>query len=90
MGTATLTAPEQVTDTFPINGTDFIEFYVGNAKQAAHFYRKLFGYRIRPIAPETGARPRQLRQQQGGPHHSDDGAAPDSDIATTCTSMATA
>src|SRR3979490_1153676 len=59
MGTATLTAPEQVTDTFPINGTDFIEFYVGNAKQAAHFYRNVFGYRIlayRP--PETGMRDR--------------------------------
>ena len=46
MGTATLTAPEQQTDTFPINGTDFVEFYVGNAKQAAHFYRNVFGYRI--------------------------------------------
>jgi 4-hydroxyphenylpyruvate dioxygenase len=46
MGTATLTAPEQLTDTFPINGTDFVEFYVGNAKQAAHFYRNTFGYKI--------------------------------------------
>ena len=26
----------EVHDTFPINGTDYIEFYVGNAKQAAH------------------------------------------------------
>jgi len=57
MGTATLTAPEQVTDTFPINGTDFIEFYVGNAKQAAHFYRSLFGYEIVAYrGPETGVR----------------------------------
>src|SRR2546421_6996234 len=59
MGTATLTAPEQVTDTFPINGTDFIEFYVGNAKQAAQFYRNVFGYRIVAYrGPETGTRDR--------------------------------
>ncbi len=59
MGTATLTAPEQVTDTFPINGTDFVEFYVGNAKQAAHFYRNVFGYTILAYrGPETGTRDR--------------------------------
>src|SRR5437868_5453275 len=59
MGTATLTAPEQVTDTFPINGTDFIEFYVGNAKQAAQFYRNVFGYKIVAYrGPETGTRDR--------------------------------
>jgi 4-hydroxyphenylpyruvate dioxygenase len=59
MGTATLTAPEQVTDTFPINGTDFIEFYVGNAKQAAQFYRQVFGYEIVAYrGPETGTRDR--------------------------------
>ena len=28
----------------PINGTDYIEFYVGNAKQAAHFYKTAFGF----------------------------------------------
>lgn len=59
MGTATLTAPDQVTDTFPINGTDFVEFYVGNAKQAAQFYRNTFGYRILAYrGPETGTRDR--------------------------------
>ena len=59
MGTATLTATEQVTDTFPINGTDFVEFYVGNAKQAAQFYRYVFGYRIVAYrGPETGTRDR--------------------------------
>jgi 4-hydroxyphenylpyruvate dioxygenase len=59
MGTATLTAAEQVTDTFPINGTDFVEFYVGNAKQAAHFYRSVFGYSILAYrGPETGTRDR--------------------------------
>ncbi len=39
---ATATLPEQAAtgDTFPINGTDYIEFYVGNAKQAAHYYQR--------------------------------------------------
>jgi len=32
----------------PINGTDYIEFYVGNAKQAAHFYQSAFGFQ--PLA----------------------------------------
>jgi 4-hydroxyphenylpyruvate dioxygenase len=27
-------------DFLPLNGTDHVEFYVGNAKQAAHFYRR--------------------------------------------------
>ena len=59
MGTATLTAQEPVTDTFPINGTDFIEFYVGNAKQSAQFYRHVFGYKILAYrGPETGVRDR--------------------------------
>ena len=31
-------------DFFPINGTDYVEFYVGNAKQAAHFYKTAFGF----------------------------------------------
>src|SRR5258708_37331978 len=59
MGTATVTASEQVTGTFPINGTDFIEFYVGIAKRAAYFYRNVFGYKILAYrGPETGTRDR--------------------------------
>ena len=42
--TAPSAAPAQ--DTFPINGTDYIEFYVGNAKQAAHYYRAAFGFQL--------------------------------------------
>ncbi len=41
----------------PINGTDYIEFYVGNAKQAAYYYQSALGFE--PIAycgPETGVR----------------------------------
>jgi 4-hydroxyphenylpyruvate dioxygenase len=44
-------------DFLPIKGYDHIEFYVGNAKQAAHFYEKVFGFE--PIARrglETGSR----------------------------------
>lgn len=45
------------TDFLPINGTDHIEFYVGNAKQAAHYYQSAFGYEFVAYAgPETGVR----------------------------------
>lgn len=46
-------------DILPINGTDHIELFVGNAKQAALFYQHCFGFK--PIAyagPETGVRDR--------------------------------
>lgn len=55
----TLTRPEfqQADDFLPINGTDYLEFYVGNAKQAAHYYQSAFGFRIRGYrGPETGYR----------------------------------
>jgi 4-hydroxyphenylpyruvate dioxygenase len=49
----------EVHDTFPINGTDYIEFWVGNAKQAAHFYRSAFGFHLVGYrGPETGQRDR--------------------------------
>lgn len=32
------------TDFLPLHGTDYVEFYVGNAKQAAHFYKTAFGF----------------------------------------------
>ena len=31
-------------DFLPLMGTDFIELYVGNAKQSAHFYKTAFGF----------------------------------------------
>lgn len=46
-------------DILPISGTDYIEFYVGNSKQAAHYYQSAFGFQ--PVAyagPETGVRDR--------------------------------
>jgi 4-hydroxyphenylpyruvate dioxygenase len=55
--TLEVTAP--VTDTFPINGTDYIEFYVGNARQASHYYRAAFGFQLVGYrGPETGTRDR--------------------------------
>ena len=46
-------------DFLPLNGTDYVEFYVGNAKQAAYFYRSAFGFELVAYAgPETGLRDR--------------------------------
>lgn len=54
-------------DVFPIRGYDAIEFWVGNAKQAAHYYRHAFGFDLVAYAgPETGVRDRAsyvLRQK---------------------------
>src|SRR5215213_11900178 len=47
------------TDFLPLLGTDYVEFYVGNAKQAAHYYISAFGFS--PLAyagPETGVKDR--------------------------------
>jgi 4-hydroxyphenylpyruvate dioxygenase len=42
-------------DFLPLQGTDFVEFYVANAKQAAHFYKTAFGFQSLAYAgPETG------------------------------------
>jgi len=44
-------------DFLPLNGTDHVEFYVGNAKQAAHFYRTALGMSLTAYrGPETGTR----------------------------------
>lgn len=66
---ATLTAPETgiEQDAFPINGTDYVEFYVGNAKQASHYYRSAFGYSLVAYrGPETGVRDRASYLMQQG------------------------
>ncbi len=52
-------AEREVHDAFPIHGTDYIEFWVGNAKQAAMYYRTAFGFQLRGYrGPETGVRDR--------------------------------
>lgn len=56
------TAPAELdptTDFLPINGTDYIEFYVGNARQAALYYQSAFGFELIGYrGPETGTRDR--------------------------------
>ena len=59
----TLTAPastmNDTVDFLPLQGTDYVEFYVGNAKQAAHFYKTAFGFQSLAYAgPETGMKDR--------------------------------
>jgi 4-hydroxyphenylpyruvate dioxygenase len=50
---------ETGTDTFPINGTDHIELYVGNAKQSAMYYQAALGFKlVAYMGPETGVRDR--------------------------------
>ena len=52
-------AQNHVADFLPINGTDFLELYVGNAKQAAYYYQAAFGFECVAYAgPETGVRDR--------------------------------
>jgi len=47
------------TDFLPLHGTDHVEFYVGNAKQASHFYRSALGMQlVAYCGPETGVRDR--------------------------------
>jgi 4-hydroxyphenylpyruvate dioxygenase len=42
-------------DILPLEGTDYVEFYVGNAKQAAYYYMSAFGFQALAYAgPETG------------------------------------
>lgn len=46
-------------DFLPLNGTDYVELYVGNAKQASHYYRTAFGFQPLAYAGlETGMRDR--------------------------------
>jgi len=58
---------EGVTDFLPLNGTDHVEFYVGNAKQAAHYYKTAFGFQnLAYSGPETGVRDRASYVLQQG------------------------
>ena len=63
MSTEPLSIPkiyEDAADFMPIMGTDYIEFYVGNSKQAAHYYQSAWGFQ--PLAyagMETGLKDRE-------------------------------
>lgn len=50
---------EGAQDFLPLLGTDYVEFYVGNAKQSAHYYKTAFGYQSLAYAGlETGVKDR--------------------------------
>ena len=50
---------KEAEDFLPLLGTDYVELYVGNAKQAAHFYKTAFGFRSEAYAGlETGLKDR--------------------------------
>jgi 4-hydroxyphenylpyruvate dioxygenase len=54
-------------DFLPLKGTDHVEFYVGNARQAAYFYRAAFGMSLIAYSgPETGQRGRASYVLQQG------------------------
>jgi 4-hydroxyphenylpyruvate dioxygenase len=69
MATSTLahSSPTQTEDFLPLKGTDHVEFYVGNARQSAYFYRAAFGMSLVAYAgPETGQRDRASYVLQQG------------------------
>ncbi|MEK6798727.1 MAG: 4-hydroxyphenylpyruvate dioxygenase [Planctomycetota bacterium] len=75
-------------DFLPIKGYDHVEFYVGNAKQAAHFYDKTFGFKpTAKMGLETGCRDRaSYVMEQGNARLVLTSAyGPDHEIARHCT-----
>ncbi len=67
MATAAHSTVKTTRDFLPLKGTDHVEFYVGNARQAAHFYRTAFGMSLVAYAgPETGKRDRASYVLQQG------------------------
>ncbi len=58
---------DKAQDFLPIKGTDYVELYVGNAKQAAHYYKTAFGFQDLAYAGlETGMRDRTSYVLQQG------------------------
>ena len=68
MDTITLTTGKNLVEDFlPLNGTDHIEFYVGNAKQSAYYYQSAWGYELVAYAGlETGVKDRASYVLQQG------------------------
>jgi len=59
--------PQQASDFLPLYGTDYVEFWVGNAMQAAYFYRAAMGMSLVAYrGPETGTRDRASYVLQQG------------------------
>ena len=67
MATLAPSAVSAKQDFLPLKGTDYVEFYVGNARQAAYFYRAGFGMELVAYSgPETGQRDRASYVLQQG------------------------
>lgn len=67
MNTVVYDTPKETKDFLPLNGTDYLELYVGNAKQSAHFYKTAFGFQsVAYAGPETGIRDRASYVLQQG------------------------
>ena len=67
METLELLKPETTNDFLPLNGTDYLELYVGNARQSAHYFQTAFGFQ--PVAHaglSTGLRDRESYVVQQG------------------------
>jgi len=82
--TAPTTTTATQTDTFPLKGTDHLEFYVGNAKQSALYYQAALGFEwVAYAGPETGVRDRvsYVLQQQKIRIVLTSSLLPDTDIA---------
>ncbi len=80
METLEIKKQETMQDFLPLNGTDYIELWVGNAKQSAHYYKTAFGFQSLAYAgPETGLKDRvsyvliqdKMRLVLTSPLHSD-------------------
>ncbi len=72
------------TDFLPLQGTDYVEFYVGNAKQASLYYMNAFGFQAAAYAgPETGVKDKvsYVLKQQKLTFVFTSSLRPDSDIA---------
>lgn len=60
MQTSTLPKQSESKDFMPINGTDYVELYVSNSKQAAHYYKTAFGFQSHAYAGlRTGLQDRE-------------------------------
>src|SRR3954462_5419677 len=59
MSTQHVAAPAETKDFMPLHGIDHVEFYVGNALQAAHYWSRALGFReVAYAGLETGVRDR--------------------------------
>src|ERR1044072_894477 len=55
--TQTMAQATETTDVFPVQGVDHLQFFVGNAQQAAHYYSTAFGMTcVAYRGPEHGYR----------------------------------